>query len=463
MMRSLFRGVLVTLGALGLVFGMMAPAFANTNLVPASRLISPFFDISSGRDTFYLLTNVSGNVNLTGAAFGPSSNLGPWGVHIEHYGQSCDRIDETDLLTPFDIDQFDLLVNSTVRNSIGSGQAIGPVTATATQSGVAGRGWSDIDVRFGSGVLTSSTSIQANVLLGTVVITDTVSDFALAFPMASVIGTAFTQKIGGGIVARDANGTATAWTGRYEPLPARLFVPAFFAEGTDTSGSNANQTFSAFLAIAGPPDGNWSGIGNGEAPGQDTGRGAIKNMQLNFLVFDGCEKNVSFNFPSHYVNNTYTALFGANTNRSTWTTANCGITFAGRDELSGQAVGWIDITNTNVSCGNSNSACATNTATPGVINGVGQKRGMVGITIENVTQTVGGSLKIGDVTRLWGDPSPWGRVGGAFNFSAVCSSGLGTCDYTLVDRVSHSDIGQGGALTTGNTCFPPTLSGGTGC
>lgn len=450
MMRSLFRGIVVTLAALGLVFGVMAPAFANTNLVPASRLIAPFFDISSNHDTFYVLANVSGNVNLTGAAFGPSSSLGPWGVHLEHYGQSCDRIDETDLLSPFDVDQFDLLVNSTVRNSIGAGQAIGPVTATATQSGVAGRGWSDIDVRFGSGVLTSSTSIQANVLVGTVVISDFGNDFAVAYPMASIVGTNFAGKIGGAIVFRDANGTATAWTGRYEPLPARLFVPVFFAEGTETTASTTT-TFSAFLAIAAPPDGNWSGIGNGEAPGQDTGRGAIKNMQLNFLVFDGCEKNVSFNFPSHYVNNTYAALFGANTNRSTWTIANCGITFAGRDELSNQAVGWIDITNTNVSCGNSNAACVTNTATPGVNNGVGQKRGMVGITIENVVQTVPTSLKEGDVTRLWGDPSPWGQAGGAFNFTAVCSSGLGICNFSLVDRVNHSDIGQGGSLTTTNT------------
>lgn len=447
MMRSLFRGTFVTLAALALVFGTMAPAFANTNNVPASRLVAPFFDISSGRDTFYLLTNVSGNVNLTGASFGPASGLGPWGVHLEHYGQSCERIDESDSLTPFDIDQFDLLVNSVVRNSIGSGQQIGSVTASATQSGVAGRGYSDIDVRFGSGVLTSSKSIQANVLVGTVVITDTSSDFALAYPMTSIVGTAFSGLIGGTIVQRDSNGTATAWTGRYEPLPARLFVPAFFAEGTDTSGANANQTFSAFLAIAGPPDGNWSGIGNGEAPGQAT-NGNI--LQLNMLVFDGCEKNVSFNFPTHYVNNFYTNMFGANTNRSTWTTALCGVAFAGRDELSGQAVGWIDITNSNVSCGNSTS-CNSTTATPGVNNGVGQKRGMTGITIESVTQTVGGTLKLGDVTRLWGDPSPWGQAGGTPSFTALCSSGLGICNFSLVDRVNHSDIGQGNTLTTSNT------------
>ncbi len=445
-MRSLFRGTFVTLAALALVFGMMAPAFANTNLVPASRLVAPFFDISSGRDTFYLFTNVSGNVNLTGASFNASPTLGPWGVHLEHYGQSCDRIDETDSLTPFDIDQFDLLVNSVVRNAISAGQAIGSVTASATQSGVAGRGYSDIDVRFGAGVLTSSKSIQANVLLGTVVITDGPSDFALAYPMTSIIGTAFSGLIGGTIVQRDSNGTATAWSGRYEPLPARLFVPAFFAEGTDTSGSNANQTFAAFLAIAGPPDGNWSGTGNGEAPGQAT-NGNI--LQLNMLVFDGCEKNVSFNFPSHFVNNFYTNLFGANTNRSTWTTALCGVAFAGRDELSNQAVGWIDITNTNNSCGNSTS-CTSTLATPGVNNGVGQKRGMTGITIENVVQTVGGSLKIGDVVRLSGDPSPWGKVGGAFAFTAVCAV-PSTCNFSLVDLVNHSDIAQNGTLTTSNS------------
>lgn len=464
MMRSLFRGIFVTLAAAALVFGVMAPAFANTELVPASRLIAPFFDISSGRDTFYLLTNVSQSLSLNQVAFTPpftgAVSIGPYGVHLEHYGQSCARIDESTGLTPTDIDQFDLLVNSVVRNAIGSGQAIGSVTASATQSGVAGRGWSDIDVRFGSGTLTSSTSVQANVLLGTVVITDSGGDFALAYPMASVIGTSSQTvsggtglgAIGGAIVTRNAAGTALLWTGRYEPLPSRLFVPAFFAEGIDATGANAGQTFTAFLAIAGPPDGNWSNFGTGEAPGQSTGANATnQNLKLNFIIYDGCEKNFSDNKNSHYLNNTYTALFGANTNRSQWTTALCGVAFGGRDELSGQAVGWIDITNTAISCGDGAATCSSTTATgPGANTGIGQNRGMVGITIENVTAT---NLKIGDVTRLWGDPSPWGEIPGNGATSATVSSGVPR-RYSLVDRVDHNDSGQNGVLNNLNTRNP---------
>jgi hypothetical protein len=463
MMRSLFRGILVTLAAAALVFGVMAPAFANTELVPASRLIAPFLDISSGRDTFYLITNVSQSLNLNQVAFlnASGTTIGPYGVHLEHYGQSCLRIDESTGLTPTDIDQFDLLVNSVARNAIGAGQALGSVTASSTQSGVAGRGWTDIDVRRGSGTLTASTSVQANVLLGLVVITDAGGDFALAYPMASVIGTSSVTTstgaagaIGGPIVTRNAAGTPTLWTGRYEPLPYRLFVPAFFAEGTDSTGPNAGQTFSAFLAIAGPPDGNWSNIGNGEAPGQSTGANATNpNLKLNFIIYDGCEKNFSDNKNSHYLNNTYAALFGANTNRANWTTAVCGVAFGGRDELSQQAVGWIDITNTAVSCGDGAAGCPVLTAAlnnPNV--GVGQPRGMVGITIENVTAT---NLKIGDVTRLWGDPSPWGNpaliVPGSGVIPATCSTGVLPCSYSLVDRVNHNDTGQNGVLNNTNS------------
>ena len=466
MMRSLFRGILVTLAAAALVFGVMAPAFANTELVPASRLIAPFFDISSGRSTFYLITNVSQSLNLNQVGFANASGttIGPYGVHLEHYGQSCLRIDESTGLTPTDIDQFDLGVNSVVRNATASGQAIGSITASSTASGVAGRGWSDIDVRFGTGTLTASTSVQANVLLGTVVITDAGSDFALAYPMASVIGTSSQQTsapvpaafgaIGGAIVTRNAAGTALVWTGRYEPLPNRLFVPAFFAEGLDATGANAGQTFSAFLAIAGPPDGNWSMLGSGESPGQATGGTASNpNLKLNFIIYDGCEKNFSDNKTSHYLNNTYTALFGANTNRSAWTTALCGVAFGGRDELSGQAVGWIDITNTAVSCGDAAAGCSTTGSTPGVNLGNGQARGMVGITIENVTAT---NLKIGDVTRLWGDPSPWGEVSGLVGtgtVAALCQSAV-PCRYSLVDRVNHNDTGQNGVLNSGNSRNP---------
>lgn len=462
MKQSRIRGMLAGAAAVALIGGTVAPALANTELVPASRLIAPFLDISSGRDTFYMLVNVSQNVNLNRVSYPVTGilNLGPWGVHLEHYGQSCDRVDESTGLTPGDIDQFDLLVNSVARTTTGSGQALGAVTPSVTQSGVAGRGWTDIDVRFGTGTLTGSTSVQANVLLGTAIISDFGSDYAFAYPMASVIGTSNSGgvgKIGGKIVTRTATGTATAWTGRYEPLPRRVFVPIYFADGTQTS---SGETFSSFLVVAGPPDGNWDGSGDGEAPGQGTGKGAVgpPNLTLNLIVWDGCEQNTSFNYSSHFLNNTYANLFGTTTNRSTWQTSvpsnpnGCPAVFASRDELSGQALGWIDIINSAVACDNTSNGTtgciAGGPATPAVGTGTAQARGMVGINVSNVTTS---TLQLGDVTRLWGDATPWGNVandGGVK--TSICFNGV-ACQYSLVDEVNHVDVDQTGTLTSGNS------------
>ncbi len=49
MKQSRIRGILAGAAAVALIGGTVAPALANTELVPASRLVSPFFDISSGR------------------------------------------------------------------------------------------------------------------------------------------------------------------------------------------------------------------------------------------------------------------------------------------------------------------------------------------------------------------------------------------------------------------------------
>lgn len=470
MKQSRIRGILAGAAAVALVGGTVAPALANTELVPASRLVAPFLDISSGRDTFYLLVNVSQDVSLNRSTYTTAGGVtrGPWGVHLEHYGQSCDRVDESVSLTQGDIDQLDLLVNSVARTTIGAGQALGAVTPSATQSGVAGRGWTDIDVRFGTGTLTGSTSIQANVLLGTTIISDLGSDFAFAYPMAAMIGTSNNTSghlgtpagpgsptngsIGGKIVTRAATGTAAAWTGRYEPLPRRVFVPIYFADGTQAS---TGETFNSFLAVAGPPDGNWDGSNDGEAPGQSTGKGLAgpPNLTLNLIVWDGCEDNTSFNYSSHFLNNTYAGLFGTTTNRSTWQTTvptSCHAVFASRDDLSGQALGWIDIINTAQACDNTANGiagCPTGPGT-GAGTGTGYPRGMAGI---NVTNVVSSSEHMGDVTRLWGDASPWGIVADDGSAKAtLCFNGV-KCFYSLVDQVNHVDTSQNGVLTNLNS------------
>ncbi len=475
-MRSLFRGILVTLAAVVVLAAMTAPALANTELVPASRLIAPFFDITSGRATFYLLTNVSSSLHLNCET--PGNGFGPFGVHLEHYGQGCNRVNEPDCLTPLDIDQFDLTVNSIVRSNTGAGQALGPVTPSATQSGLAGRGWTDIDTRFGTAVLTSSPSIVANVLLGTVILTDSANDFALAYPMASILASSYNSKIGAIVVTRNEVGGATAWTGRYEPLPRRIFVPLYFAIGTDPAGTvppgNIGQTFTAFLAIAGPPDGNWNGWNSGEAPGQSTGQaagfGGQSNLTLNFSIFDGCERNTSANHSSHYLNREYDNLFGTQVNRSfPWAPAptSCpALAFPTRDELSGQAVGWIDIANVALACSNrfTTSECpADQFSDEG--RGTGEQRGMAGISFQTVSGT--NIIKtLGDVTRLWGDPSPWGippapgsgGVGPSYVSGVDCPAGV-PCIYSFVNNVRWEAIRQGGILNTTNSCVPPSVPG----
>lgn len=73
--------------ALALFFAMAWPVAANTELTPAARLVAPFFDISEGRDTFLILTNVSHRVHLDGTTFlcGPkgADTCGPFLVHLE--------------------------------------------------------------------------------------------------------------------------------------------------------------------------------------------------------------------------------------------------------------------------------------------------------------------------------------------------------------------------------------------
>jgi hypothetical protein len=467
-MRSWTRSVGLLLVALAAVpmAGVFDVASANTELVPAARLVAPFIDISSGRDTFLLIVNVSPTFPLTRTPFNftnlgnPGVTVGDsvgWGVHLEFYAASCTTNSRTVDMTPSDIDQLDLLVNPNL-----TGQLPGGPT-TASQSGVEGRGWVDIDVRRTPAAATDP-SVQANLLMGTVVISDFANDFALAFPMASSIGSA-AHGLGAVIVQRSP---AILWSGRYEPFPPRVFVPAYFAEGTGT-GSAAGQVFSTFLAIAGPADGNWSGVdrdGNtsvntGEAPGQiigDGGTGGTLVNAPNSLLFDGCEQRIDRPIEGHYINNSLGSIFGAvNLNRANWTAANCSAKiFPGLDEFSGQPVGWVDIPNTALSRGTAGSSRPTSSSTGGI--GVNRERGLVGVFVESVAGGTPTAFKLGDTTRLWGDCSfiqieDAGSPGCAFgSFSGSGTSpNFTACDCSLVDNVCHLDT------AASPTSFPTDL------
>jgi hypothetical protein len=483
--HSLLRQSLTVLAVAALLLSVSGRALANTELVPAARLIAPFFDISEGRDTFLILANVSRWVHLDGTTFtcgrAFSETCGPFGVHLEFYGQSCARLDTNMFLSPGDIDVTDLRLNPATSGGSLPGGPLGPVTASPTQSGRGGRGWVDIDVRFaaGGGPTTADPGVAANVLMGTVLIVDTVTDVAAAYPMASGIGFSANGLLGR-VVRRNASGRAVEWRGYYEPFPSRLFVPAFFAEFN--TSRIARSIHGVFLALAAPADGNWDAGGNGEAPGQQIGSPGSPGeplINVNALSFDGCEHSVSSFFSSHYVNNFLSSLMPVIPPRAVWTDANCGAgeagnagTYPGRDQHSnienggqpGQPVGWIDLQNLALACDNTTpgagasncpaysfASTATTLHAPGV--GNGQRRGMVGVLLEGdgfrlpglggfrAPQTRFSSLA---ATRLWGDRSPW-VPGGDRNWPelAICVSSL--CSYSFADFVSAEDTAAQGS------------------
>lgn len=399
-------------------------AWANTELVPGSRLVAPYWDVSGDRSTLVFITNASTKANLvagtSAADLKGTCNLGAalpgtnCFVHLEFYDKTCVNIDYPMDLSKTDIDQFDL-------NTDGD---LSGVRSLPSQLG-----WLDVDVRKalqGSGH--TNTGVQANVLMGTVVISDSGSDFAVAYPMAASQGSA-NSGIGGDIVTRNDQGNALAWTGGYESFPARVFVPMFFAEG-----SNHGVTFTSTLAIAGPAQ----AIAGGEAPGQDlhddvTTPSLDEGILINAAVdiYDACERGVSDSLTGHYIIGTLDELFIQQVT-APYLTANCGTAYpvADIDRKPGQAGGnatdafiggWIDIRN--------GLAVDTELNLP---------RGLVGVLVQNTASR-------GDATRLWGDcsygPTSDGGTyidansGGVLNGTPGCRP-----SFSLVNGVNHHDI-----------------------
>lgn len=413
-MKTFTRWLLALLLVAAPAIAVVHTASANTELVPASRLVAPFITVESGRASFLLLTN-SSTFRLTDAA--PGTAVG--GVHVEFYDKTCARNDIVVRLSERDIDQ----INVTTTNFTGTSL----------------KGYADIDVR-NTTIYTDSqgaSSIRANALLGTVLVSDSTNDFAFSYPMAASLGSAagsHSATAPGTIVTRNSSGVATAWTGRYEPHPSRVYVPIFFAEGTDSQGA----TVTGFLSVVTPADGNWHGGGTStgtraEAPGEAINVATGTNpLTLGVLIFDGCEQQGSANISGHTIMDTLTNLFTAGVaNRSNWTAANCtASTFPGLDELSSQPVGWMQITNTSTQCkGSAHSATAGCGPTALAVS-----RGLVGLFFES---SVGGSpsKKMADNSRLWGDPIQDSRElasgGGCTTSTAAGGPGSATtCQYT---------------------------------
>lgn len=398
-MKTFTRWLLALLLVAMPMMAAIQTASANSELVPATRLVAPYVTngtgstvaaapVATSQATFLLLTATAwtGGPGVVGA-----NTL----VHLEFYDKDCTRTDRTVTLSRGDTDQFNVTT------------AIPMAT---------GHGWVDIDVRGGTGSL-GDTSLQSNLLVGQVLIADSVSDYAFSYPMAASVGSSTTGN-GGNIVTHNASGNALAWTGRYEPWPTRIILPAYFAEQT------ASPAITGFLAVASPADGNWDGDNNGEAPGNNLSGIAFgaSLITAGIQVWDGCEQVISAPKSGHYVSGTLQGLFGALLNRTAWTGATavaCTGGFPQKDELSGEPVGWIDFPN-------------TSTARSGITNAADRPRGLVGVFFESSV----GTGKLADASRLWGDRASINTQTGCFT-----SSGSGTVASQIL-----------GSFTAGGQC-----------
>lgn len=433
-MKSFRKAVIATMLAVAPVLAV-GTAWANTELVPGSRLVAPYWDISGDRGTLLFLTNVSRRANLQkGADIGQlngTCNLGGGGVgqvgsncavHLEFYDKTCDNINLTIDLSKQDIDQID----------IGTDSDMGGVRGLASKLG-----WVDIDVRraiTGSGH--TNTSVRANVLLGTVLISDVGSDFAVAYPMAasqgSSDGTSGVSVLD--IVSRDGQGDANVWTGAFESFPARVYVPMFFAESN--SALNNGQSFTSTLAIAGPAQ----SIRNGEAPGQDLeddlSTGSIDESILidaEVDVVDACENAQSDDLVSHYIFGTLDELFINQVTAAYNGTGTIGTCVYPSGDVDRKASGYfqggfIDIAN--------NAIAHSWIGGVDVGSGGGNEieRGLVGVLVQHNSATTANVPSKGDTTRLWGDCA-YGTDGAGGNASTGCRR-----SFSLVEDVSHADI-----------------------
>lgn len=376
MMRQ--RGAFV-LAAIGLAVMLASGAGANTELVPGTRIVFPFFDISTGHSTFLLLHNTADASTAT--------------VQLALYGQGAGRQDFFLTLTPHDVDQFD------VGLQVAGGAAAFPgVAGNTSQTNVAGRGW--VDAFVVASASTSSNVIQGNVLAGSAIVVNLAEDFAFAYPGAA---SQCQSDLGPGqaVVTRLAEGgLAGVWTGRCEQYPSTLHLPGYLAEDLESTPS---PPLTAFLVLAGPADANKK-----EAPGQNLGGADAALVDVNPGVFtrDGC--GIQFPFASgsaHLLNGRITTVDvnGNSVKRTSFSAAAVCPASGGpnADELSGSPIASVLFRNqkdtpTTVATG---PVPNPNFTGPNGFDLTARKRGMVGVVFGSATQ---GGLKLGDTIRLWG-------------------------------------------------------------
>ncbi len=145
-----------------------AVAGANSELVPGSRIVFPYYDLRPGFTTFLIFTNIG---------------LASTSIHLEFYDVTCIRRDSTLTLSGNDISIVEL-----------AGLLGGAPSGTFRQGFV--------DAVTGD-----------DVLMGTAAIVNMVEDWAILYP---------------GATARRQQGGPTP----FEPYPSRLFLPGFLTPGS---------------------------------------------------------------------------------------------------------------------------------------------------------------------------------------------------------------------------------------
>lgn len=403
-MTTATRSITFALLAICILMGTRGPALANTELVPGSRLVFPYIDISAGRETFLMITN-SGNL------YAP--------VHLEFYAQSCIRTDTAIILSPGDTAAYQV--------SLFPGILSFPTPPLGSaQQHKAGIGWADVDVRAENGgvVTTSSTGVEYNGLMGEAIIVDAAGDFLFSYSAAASQGFAaggFAKKTvdgqtmpSGPIVARNAPGNATSWTGAYETYPSHLYIPSYFAEDHCGTHGNARE---AYISVVAPADA-W----RKEAPGQGLGTGT-NLVHLSVLGFDGNENKVSDYAVAHHVNGRLCNLFPVIATREEY--HNPVGFYPDMDQTFGvkNAVGWLDLVNMADTPSDAVTGPAPNSSFSAAhgFDTSTRHRGMVGVlfevdTIEKTKFSPGGKDKLkkpfkvqvptrGVAVRAWADPA----------------------------------------------------------
>jgi hypothetical protein len=166
--------VIVWLFSICLQNPAQALAATNSELIPGSRIVFPYYDLREGISTFLIFTNVS---------------LGSAALHLEFYDAGCLRRDSSLHLSAGDTDLLDV-------------GAILQVEA----DGLFRQGFVDV------------VTFAGNVLLGTAVIVNGLENWGIVYHGAAA------RRLPGGPLP-------------FEPYPSRLFLPVFLTQGSRGDGN----------------------------------------------------------------------------------------------------------------------------------------------------------------------------------------------------------------------------------